>query len=72
MSVYCDGKMLSIPDTLCVQIYQLMINDEKSCDIVIVQVPLDAKKNTEKYGVSVARIPKGNILFKEKLAVAGR
>ncbi len=62
---YCDGKMLSIPDTLCIQIYQLMINDMESCDITVIRVPLDAKENTEKYGVSAAKIPEGDILFKE-------
>ena len=62
---YCDGKMLSIPDTLCIQIYQLMINDMEDCDIRVIRVPLDAKENTEKYGVSAARIPEGDILFKE-------
>ena len=42
-----------------------MINDEESCDIVVVQVPLGAKENINKYGVSAAKIPEGDILFKE-------
>ena len=62
---YCDGKMLSIPNTLCVQIYQLMINDKESSESIVVQVPLGAKENTENYGVSAAKIPEGDILFKE-------
>lgn len=62
---YCDGKMLSIPNTLCIQIYQLIINDMESSDPMVVQVPLGAKENAERCGVSANRIQEGDILLRE-------
>lgn len=62
---YCDGKLLSIPDTLCIQIYQLIDDDMASSDPVVVQVPFGAKENTKRCGISANKIPEGDILFSE-------
>ena len=50
--IYCDGKMLDIPNTLCIQGYQLIKDGDGLSDIVVVQLPLDAKENTENAGVA--------------------
>lgn len=63
--LYCDDKKLSIPGTLCIQIYQLIIDDEEASDPIIVQVPIGAKENIDKIGLSFNRVHEGNINFKE-------
>ena len=63
--LYCDDKMLSIPDTLCIQVYQLVINDLEASDPIIVQVPIGAKENVDKRGIPCKRLPEGDIKFKE-------
>ena len=62
---YCDGKILSIPDTLCIQIYQLFMDGCEASDPVIIQVPLGAKKNTEELGIADVYLGEGDINFKE-------
>ena len=49
--LYCDGEMLDIPDTLCIQLYQLVIDGEAASDPIVIQVPVGAKENIEKEGV---------------------
>ena len=55
--IYCDGKMLDIPNTLCIQGYQLIKDGDGLSDIVVVQLPLDAKENTENAGVAFPGCP---------------
>ena len=63
--IYCDEKMLKIPDTLCLQVYQLFINGMEASDPIVVQVPLGAAENTDQIGLSCSYLPEGDILFRE-------
>ena len=50
--LYCDGERLNIPNTLCIQGYQLFEEGFYNLDIVIIRLPLDAKENVQQIGVS--------------------
>ena len=50
--LYCDGEKLNIPNTLCIQGYQLFENGDYNSDIVVIQLPLDAKENIQQVGLS--------------------
>lgn len=63
--LYCDDLKLSLPNTLCLQIYQLVIDGEEGSDPCIIQVPLGAKLNTQKEGISHPYIQEGDIIFEE-------
>lgn len=62
---YCDGKMLSIPDTLCIQVYQLMIDGIQSSDPIVVQVPIGAEENREQLGTADEYLQENDINFRE-------
>ena len=55
--LYCDGRMLDIPNTLCIQGYQLFQDGEGLSDIVIVRVPPGAAENTEHIGLPFPGYP---------------
>ena len=61
--LYCDGKKLNIPDTLCIQGYQLIKDGDFLSDIVVVQIPMHAKRNIGNTGL--AFYPDGDICFQE-------
>ena len=65
--LYCDEEKLMIPDTLCIQGYQLIENGDYNSDIVIVQLPLDAEENTAHKGLVASDISEGDILFQKVL-----
>ena len=50
--LYCDGEKLNIPNTLCIQGYQLFEKGDYNSDIVVIQLPLDAKENIQQVGLS--------------------
>ena len=50
--LYCDGEKLNIPNTLCIQGYQLFEEGDYNSDIVVVQLPLNAKENIQQIGLS--------------------
>ena len=50
--LYCDGEKLNIPNTLCIQGYQLFEDGFYNSDIVVIQLPLDAKENVQQIGLS--------------------
>lgn len=63
--LYCDYKILSIPNTLCIQVYQLIMNGVEASSPIIVQVPIGAKENVNKIGLCSENLPEGDINFKE-------
>lgn len=50
--IYCDGMWLSLPDTLCIQGYQLILDGIYCPDIVILKIPLHARENVEGLGLA--------------------
>ena len=52
--LYCDQEKLVIPNTLCIQGYQLIENGDYNSDIVIVQIPLDAQRNLNNSGIAAS------------------
>lgn len=50
--IVCDGEKLNIPNTLCIQGYQLFEKGDYNSDIVVIQLPLDAKENIQQVGLS--------------------
>ena len=58
--LYCDEEKLNIPNTLCIQGYQLFEEGDYNSDIVVIQLPPNAKENiqqifeeNEKNGIDV-------------------
>ena len=68
--LYCDGKKLNIPDTLCIQGYQLIKDGDFLSDIIVVQLPLNAKRNTGNIGVALSDCPDSDICFQEVMEQA--
>jgi len=62
--IYCDQEKLVLPNTLCLQGYQLMEGHDYISDIIIVQVRHGAVKNFENVG-GASEYPEGDILFEE-------
>lgn len=50
--LYCDEEKLNIPDTLCIQGYQLFEEGDYNSDIVVIQLPPNAKENIQQIGLS--------------------
>ena len=50
--LYCDGEKLNIPNTLCIQGYELFEKGDYNSDIVVIQLPLYAKENIQQVGLS--------------------
>lgn len=50
--LYCDGEKLNIPNTLCIQGYQLFEEGDYNSDIVVIQLPPNAKENIQQIGLS--------------------
>lgn len=65
--LYCDQEKLVIPNTLCIQGYQLIENGDYNSDIVIVQIPLDAQRNLNNSGIAASDFKEGDIAFQKLL-----
>ncbi len=68
--LYCDNDKLNIPNTLCIQGYQLITDGDYDSDIVVIQLPLHAKENLLKKGLAFPVSPEyagGDIFFEEVL-----
>jgi len=63
--LYCDDRKLNLPDTLCIQGYQHIRDGHALSDIVVIQIPLDAKENLENIGVALSDCPDCDICFQE-------
>lgn len=63
--IYCDQEKLAIPDTLCIQGYQLIEDGDYNSDIVIMQLPLNAQSNIRNEGVRDFTLEEGDILFQK-------
>lgn len=63
--IYCDQEKLVIPDTLCVQGYQLIEGGDYNSDIIIIQLPLNAQKNVRNEGIHDFTLGEGDILFQK-------
>ena len=50
--LYCDEEKLNIPNTLCIQGYQLFEEGDYNSDIVVIQLPPNAKENIQQIGLS--------------------
>lgn len=63
--LYCDGVKLAIEDTLCIQVYQWVVNGDEGSDPIVVQVPIGAKENLRGEGISHPYLQEGDIIFEE-------
>lgn len=63
--IYCEDEKLIIPNTLCIQGYQLIEDGDYNSDIVILPLPLDAKENTAHIGLADPNFAEGDISFQE-------
>lgn len=66
--IYCDGKMLDIPNTLCIQGYQWIEHGNYIGEPEVLQISLGAKENTARIGRSFPvelGLPSGDFVFEE-------
>lgn len=62
--IYCEDKIFTLPDTLCIQLYQPLDAEGHLCEgMYFVQIPNGAKLNSENIGLVAPGYGEGDITF---------